>query len=143
MWPTQLDLLKMPLNQPVRAVKLRWKNNRQNADYFGAIQVVLSNGVESPVFFGRTQNADNLREIALSPEIKKIRGTKNGEWPTQVIFQNKAGDEIANMFCRRANFAADQDINEEEIIGVYGHCNSHCSGLFKNLGFIVWVPPKV
>ena len=51
LWPTKEDLLKMPTNQPIRAVKLRWKAKEGHTPFTG-VQVVLSNGIESPLFLG-------------------------------------------------------------------------------------------
>jgi hypothetical protein len=38
----------------------------------------MSNGCNSPVLFGKTQNAENLKEIKITPTVKKIRGTRVG-----------------------------------------------------------------
>ena len=58
---------------------------------------MLSNGIESPVFFGKTQNGSYLQEISLTPDIKKIRGTVNSECVKHIIFQNKAGNDVTKM----------------------------------------------
>ena len=47
----------------------------------GGIQVIMSNGRNSPVFLGKGMNADDLEEVKITPFIKKIRGTIVGAWP--------------------------------------------------------------
>ena len=133
----------MPADKPIQVAKLRWKKNSNNSSYFGAIQVVLSNGVESPVFLGQTQTAQDMIEVPITPAIRKIRGTQNGTWLYQIIFQSKEGQELQKMESYVTNkFASDQVLADgEEIIGVYGTKDQHESG-FYSLGFIVWVPPK-
>ena len=52
-WPTAIDLLKMPTDQPIQVVKLRWKTSSANSSLIGGVQVVLSNGYKSPVFLAQ------------------------------------------------------------------------------------------
>ena len=131
----------MPADKPIQVAKLRWK---KNSSYFGAIQVVLSNGVESPVFLGKTQTAQDMIEVPITPAIRKIRGSINSNYIYQIIFQSKEGQELQKMESSASNnFASDQVLADgEEIIGVYGTKDQHGSGFFVSLGFIVWVPPK-
>ena len=134
----------MPADKPIQVAKLRWKKNSNSNAYFGAIQVVLSNGVESPVFLGKTQTAQDMIEVPITPAIRKIRGSINNYWLFQVIFQSKEGQELQKMESYAHNkFASDQLLADgEEIIGVYGTKDQHANGYFSSLGFIVWVPPK-
>ncbi len=74
----------------------------------------MSNGCNSPVFFGKTQNAENLQEIKITPQVKKIRGTKVGAWPTQFIFEGKDGNEISKIDITNSNFAPDQILEDDE-----------------------------
>ncbi len=46
-WPKQEDLDDMPTENPIKVASFNWKKNSENADYIGAIQVVLSNGNKS------------------------------------------------------------------------------------------------
>jgi hypothetical protein len=61
----------MPKDKPIQAVAFKWKK-RDN--YIGGIQVIMSNGCHSPVFLCKTQNADELQEVKITPQVKKIRG---------------------------------------------------------------------
>lgn len=53
-FPTKEDLEDMPTDRPVELESLMWKKNSTNANHIGALQVVLSNGVKSEVFLGKT-----------------------------------------------------------------------------------------
>ena len=48
-WPTASDLLQMAKNMPNKIKDLKHKKST-NPNYFGAFQVILSNGMSSPVF---------------------------------------------------------------------------------------------
>ncbi len=52
-FPTDADLRAMPKDNPIQAVKLCWKPSAANADVIGALQVIYSNGVASPVFLAK------------------------------------------------------------------------------------------
>ncbi len=65
----------MPKDKPIQAVAFKWKKDR---NYIGGIQVIMSNGCHSPVFLGKNQNADDLQEVKITPQVKKIRGTQVG-----------------------------------------------------------------
>lgn len=144
-WPKFTDLLDMPHNAPINAVKLRWKNSTANAAYLGGIQVVLSNGTESPVFLakaGNPVNADNMKEALLTPAIRKVRGTVAGNYVYEATCLGEKGEEISSI---KTNGAGTKEYAlgaEEEIIGVYGAKDYHGGNIFHSLGFIVWVPPK-
>ncbi len=49
-YPTDADLLAMPKDKPIEAIKLNWKPSSGSASSIGAIQVIYSNGSASPVF---------------------------------------------------------------------------------------------
>ena len=49
-WPTTKDLLEMVKNIPTKIQVLKHKKSTSNGRYFGAFQVILSNGISSPVF---------------------------------------------------------------------------------------------
>ena len=87
-WPTASDLLKMPTHTAIHVSKLRWKKSSRDNERFGAIQVVLSNGVESPLFLSKGQTPENLTEVAISPETRSIRGTANNERLTAIFLLN-------------------------------------------------------
>jgi hypothetical protein len=52
-YPTDADLLAMPKDKPIEAIKLNWKPSSNYASLIGAIQVVYSNGSASPVFLAK------------------------------------------------------------------------------------------
>ena len=50
-WPEEQAMLQMPEDKPIEAVGFNWhKNDSDNGIFFGALQVILSNGQTSPVF---------------------------------------------------------------------------------------------
>jgi len=87
----------MPADKPIQVAKLRWKKNSIIDYYFGAIQVVLSNGFESPVFLGKNQTSENMIEVPITPAIRKIRGTNNNYSISQIVFKANDGAEISKM----------------------------------------------
>ena len=97
-WPSAADLLKMPTNQPIRALKIRWKANSKNTNYIGGVQLVLSNGHSSPVFLGKTQDDKNMQEVVITPSIRKLRGTINASWIRQVSFLDANNNEISKIY---------------------------------------------
>jgi hypothetical protein len=42
----------MPVEKPIRAVAIKWHNsdNDTNGNFIGAIQIILENGIASPIF---------------------------------------------------------------------------------------------
>ena len=76
------DLQAMPKDKPIQAVGFKWKENKNNGGNnggnIGGIQVMYSNGCNSPVLLGKNQTADDLKEIKITTEVKKIRGSENG-----------------------------------------------------------------
>jgi hypothetical protein len=48
-WPKAEDLQKMVKNMPKKIADFRHKTSTTEKDFFGAFQVVLSNGMASPV----------------------------------------------------------------------------------------------
>ena len=77
--PSIADLQAMPKDKPIQAVGFKWK--KRVGGYIGGIQVIMSNGCNSPVFLGKGMNADDLQEVKITPQVKKIRGTYVGGWP--------------------------------------------------------------
>ena len=114
----------MPRDQTIKATGLKWKKNSLNTNFIGAFQVIISNGCHSPIFLGKTQNADNLEEVKITPQVKKIRGSVIGNHISMIYFQDKDGTEIAKIVASERSFAPDQILeDDEEIIGVYGTKN--------------------
>ena len=59
--PSVADLSAMPKDKNIQAVGFKWKNR---GSYIGGIQVIMSNGCNSPVFLGKGMNADALQEAS-------------------------------------------------------------------------------
>jgi hypothetical protein len=59
-WPTNNDLLQMVKNIPIKFQDLRYKNSSSHTNLFGAFQVILSNGISSPVFNSKSTNDQNM-----------------------------------------------------------------------------------
>ena len=119
-YPSIWDLQAMPSDKPIQAVGFKWK---KSGDYIGAFQVIMSNGCNSPVFSSKEMNADNLQEVKITPQVKKIRGTTNmgGKYAKNIYFQAKDGTEISRIVAYETELAPDQILEEdEEIIGIYG-----------------------
>jgi hypothetical protein len=55
-WPKVNDLRNMVKNIPRKIADFRHKTSTTYKDLFGAFQVVLSNGMASPVFKGGDEN---------------------------------------------------------------------------------------
>ena len=97
----------MPKDKIIQAVGLKWQ---KKGNYICAIQVVMSNGCNSPVFLGMEINADNLQEVEITPQVKRIRGTvasTGGNCVKNVYFQDKTGTEIARIVSGNEPFAPD------------------------------------
>jgi|LakMenE01Jun11ns_1017448.scaffolds.fasta_scaffold5036981_1 hypothetical protein len=54
----------MPKDKLIQVVGFKWKNR---GSYICAIQVIMSNGCNSPVFLGKGMNADDLKEVKITP----------------------------------------------------------------------------
>jgi hypothetical protein len=48
-WPKVDDLRKMGENMPTKIADFRYATSTSDRNYFGAVQVVLSNGIASPL----------------------------------------------------------------------------------------------
>jgi len=69
----------------VKPAYINWKKCDQIASVFGGIQLVMTNGKESPLFLTKVQNANNLiKEEFDASKVRKIRGTSNNYWISQI-----------------------------------------------------------
>ena len=84
----------MPQNKPIHVVGFKFKRESKT---IRGIQVLLSNGINSPIFETFTEGAQ-LEEIALNSQVKKIRGTENSSYLRRIHFQDKNGKEIAKIY---------------------------------------------
>jgi hypothetical protein len=55
----------MPKDKPIQAVAFKWKSI--DSGFIVGIQVIMSNGCHSPVFLGKNQNEDDLKEVKITP----------------------------------------------------------------------------
>ena len=94
----------MPRDQTIKATGFKWK---KKGNYIVAFQVIMSNGCNSPVFLSKNQNADNLEEVKITPQVKKIRGTQVGSCVRNLYFQDKNGTEIAKIEASEIALAPD------------------------------------
>lgn len=144
-WPTHKILHEMSAEKEVRVAKIKWKNAEASGNYLGGVQVILTNGGESPVFLAKAnnpQNADNMKEAVITPAIRKIKGTNPGSWFFEATFLSEDGKEVSSIKTNNSGTKEFVLAAGEEIIGVYGTKDVHGNSYFHSLGFIVWVPPK-
>ena len=75
-WPTEKDLIAMPLDKPIKIVGFNWKRSDSDGKTFAGIQLVLSNGSSSPLFLARNTSANNLQWVSLASDqkVRKIKG---------------------------------------------------------------------
>lgn len=102
-WPTESDLMSMPLDGPIKIANLKWKRaNNMSSNFVGSVQIGLTNGVVSPLLEkGNITGGQVTVNIPDSTLIRKVRGSghvkefyllgedgaeimriKTGNWPT-------------------------------------------------------------
>ena len=72
--------------------------------------------------------------------VKRVNGSKQGEFLRCLIFSKKDGSQIAKVKTKTGK-PYDTDFliaDSEEIIGIYGLKDHDC---YYQLGFLVWIPP--
>ncbi len=77
-FPTAQELLQMLKdNITIKIKDLKYKQNTYDKSYFGGFQVILSNGVASPVFTATGQDAQGLQSFAIPDysQVKRFNGT--------------------------------------------------------------------
>ena len=87
-WPTKKDLLEMLKDIPRKIKHLKYK---KSGDYFGAFQVVLSNGVASPVFTANHVTDQDMQKFNI-PDfslVKRVNGTKTDYCIRCLMFSKK------------------------------------------------------
>jgi hypothetical protein len=128
---------------------LKYKPRTPSTNAFGAFQVILSNGVSSPVFTANNQNDQGLQSFAIPDYsvVKRVKGTQQGGdssyWLSKLSFGNKDGTEITKVeLSNNKPYGPDFVLDDsEEIIGIYGTQNKN--DYIYQLGFIVWKPPRI
>ncbi len=123
-YPTPNDLLQMQNNIATRIKDLKFKICSENSYVFGAFQVVLSNGVCSPVFTGKGENDQNMQSVNIQDYaiVKRVNGSI-GTYIHKLSFKKKDGTEITKVeTVWNANPYGEDSViaDDEEIIGVFG-----------------------
>ena len=137
-------MMSMIDDKPIEAVGFNWhKSDSHNGVYIGALQIILSNGQTSPVFFEKNHPQRVLQRVDLPSPVKTIRGTTNwNQCITQILFDDANSKQIAaiNPGCKLQQAPNCVLNNGEVIIGIYGTCKN--LAFFESIGFIVWTPCK-
>jgi hypothetical protein len=141
-----MDFLQMANSLPTNLRDIKYQKSSCNSNFFGAFQIILSNGVASPVFIARSDDGQALHSINI-PDfslVKRVNGSKqNGDNHLRyLIFNKKDGTQIAKVEMD-AGKPYDTDFvigDSEEIIGIYGYKKG---SWFESLGFLVWTPPPL
>ncbi len=123
-YPTPNDLLQMQKNIATRIKDLKFKICSKNSNVFGAFQVVLSNGVCSPVFTGKGENDQNMQSVNIQDYaiVKRVNGSK-GDCIHKLSFKKKDRTEITKVETEYNGNPYGEDsviADDEEIIGVFG-----------------------
>jgi hypothetical protein len=127
-WPTDNDLLQMAKNFPIRMIDLKYqKSTAHNGEHFGAFQVILSNGIVSPMFRVNSTNGQNMQSINV-PDfslVKRINGSKQSGNNDDLllrclIFCKKDGTQIAKVETSTGRPYGPEFViaDSEEIIGI-------------------------
>jgi hypothetical protein len=76
-WPTAGDLLQMANNVPTQIIDLKYRKSYINGNFFGAFQVILSNGISSPVFSADNTNFQYMESFDVPDYslVKRFNGT--------------------------------------------------------------------
>ena len=123
-WPKANDLMQMPKNISIKLAALKYYDNSG----FMAFQVVLSNGISSPVFISDDVSNKSLKNFAVSDYslVKRVKGTPQdgGHFNnlSKLSFGKKDGTEITKVETDNyTEYGPDYVLNDsEEIIGIYG-----------------------
>ena len=113
----------MPADQPAKVVSF---NYRTYYDCFiTQIQVNLSNGKSSPLFAAsKTDKLSELKTLHIQDiaQVKRVKGTNNGNYIHQLIFKTAGGAEVGRTASGEPYLGEEDAVlsEGEEIIGVYG-----------------------
>lgn len=83
----------MANNAPTKVKEFLLRSSTADTNYFGAFQVILNNGVSSPVFNAINQNVQYMMTSDTDYSlVKRINGTKQGSsYLSCLIFNKKDG----------------------------------------------------
>ena len=113
-------------NLPTNLRDLKYQSSAYNSNYFGAFQVILSNGMASPVFKANSNDGQALQSCNISDFslVKRINGSKQKFNNLRcLIFSKKDGTQIAKVELDTGKpYDTDFVIGDfEEVIGIYGY----------------------
>ncbi len=77
-WPTVVDLMKMANGNPFKIKDLKYQGAvHARGNCFGAFQVILSNGMSSPVFNSRNTKGQEMQSFNVPDYslVKRVHGT--------------------------------------------------------------------
>ena len=99
-WPKEKDLLQMLSNGPMRIQDLKYRKT-SGGSRFDAFQLLLSNGILSPLFAAKGTNDQNLVSIEIKDYaiVKRVKGSKQ-QTPNdlhKLSFGKKDGTEITKV----------------------------------------------
>ncbi len=88
----------MQKNIAIKIKDLKFKICSQDKNLFGAFQVVLSNGVCSPVFTVKGENDQNMQSVNIQDYaiVKRVNGSK-GSNIHKLSFKKKDGTQITKV----------------------------------------------
>ncbi len=119
-------------NIAIKLKDLKYKQNTTDNRWFGGFQVILSNGVASPVFTATGQDAQGLQSFAIPDysQVKRINGTATSQWLCHLSFGKKDGSQITKVEYNSYSLGPETVIaDDEEIIGIYGSKEVESRGL--------------
>ncbi len=99
-FPSAQELLQMLKNNiAIKLKDLKYNQNTYDKNYFGGFQVILSNGVASPVFTTCGQDAQGLQSFTIPDysQVKRINGTATNCWLSNLSFGKKDGSQITKV----------------------------------------------
>ena len=77
----------------IKVIDLKYKIRHDANDWFGGFQLILSNGISSPVFTAKGQDDTNLQQFAIADYsiVKRIKGSElnNSGYPLHKLFFGK------------------------------------------------------
>jgi hypothetical protein len=115
----------------IKVADLKYKKKSDSTLYFGGFQVILSNGISSPVFTSKGQDETNLQSFFVNDYslIKRIKGSElnNASHPLHKLsFGKKDGSEITKVELINGRPYGLEFVlaDDEEIIGIFGTSNA-------------------
>ncbi len=91
----------MANNLPTNIRDLKYQKSTKNSSFFGAFQVILSNGVVSPLFKAHSDDGQALQSFNISDYslVKRVNGSeqRGNKSLSCLIFNKKDGTQISKV----------------------------------------------